>query len=240
MTTWLGMRGAAVVLAVIATMGGHAAQAQAQAATTLLNLSASGEVQAPPDMASLAVGVETTAATAAEAMRQNAAAMIRMLAAIKSAGPLPRDLRTSGLNLAPQYVYEPNRPPRMTGYQASNQLTVTVRDLARVGAVADAAVAAGAGTIGQISFGIADPVAPENSARLAAVKALEDKAALYAQAVGYRIVRLVSLSEGETFSPGPRPVPMMAMRAAVAEATPVEPGEMKVKIEVSGPFELAR
>ena len=208
-------------------------------ATTTLNLSATGESHAAPDLANLNLGVDTLRATAGAAMRDNAAQMTKVIAALKAAGLPDKDLRTSNLSLSPQYVYEPNVPARLSGYQASNQIQLVVRDLTRVGAVADAVVSAGATTIGQISFGLGNPLAAENSARVAAVKALQDKAALYAQATGYHIVRLVNLSEGAPYSPGPQPMAMMAS-ARVASPTPVEAGESTVRIDIVGVFELAR
>ena len=218
----------------------QSAAPSAMFAATTVTISAFGEAEAAPDMASLSLGVETAAPTAAQAMSDNAASMARVIAAIKAAGVKDRDLRTSSLSLAPQYVYEQSRPARLTGYQASNQLAVTVRDLARLGPIADAAVAAGATNVGQIDFSLADPLATQNSARVAAVKALEDKAALYAQAVGYHIVRLVNLTEGAASSPGPRPFAMTAMRAGAPTPTPVEAGELKMRVDVTGVFELGR
>lgn len=240
------MKTALAAALAFAVLGGGLAQAQegpppgAFAATTL-RLSAAGEVRVAPDMASLSLGVETAAPTAEGAMRANAQKMSEVTAALKRAGIGPADLQTSSLSLSPQYAYEQGKPPRLTGYQASNQLSVTVRDLARVGAIADAAVTSGANTVGQITFGLAEPTATEDRARVAAVKALEDKAALYARTTGYQIKRLVSLSEGAPMEIGPRPVPMMAMRAAAATPnTPVEAGEMNTRVEVSGVFELTR
>ena len=133
------------------------------------------------------------------------------MAALKKAGIAAKDIQTSGLNLSPQYVYEQNQPPRLTGYQASNQVTVTVHDLTKLGAAVDATVNAGANQVNGISFGLNDPTAAENAAREDAVKALQAKADLYAKATGYRIGRLVSLSEGGGYTPQP-PMPMMAMR----------------------------
>ncbi|MGI8841006.1 MAG: SIMPL domain-containing protein [Caulobacteraceae bacterium] len=238
---------AGAVGALLAASAPLAAAAQMPAATdrafaaTTLSLSAFGEAKVAPDMATIALGVETTAPSAAAAMRANAERMARVVAALKSAGIEGRDLQTSNLSLSPQYGYEQNRPARLTGYQASNQLTVTVRDLTRLGAAADAVVGAGANTIDSIAFGLANPVSAENTARIAAVKALEDKAALYAQAVGYRIGRLVNLSEGGGYAPSPpRPMPMMAMRAEAAAPTPVETGELNVRIDITGVFELAK
>ncbi len=237
---------ALVVLLVASAPLAAAAQVSAAAsdpafAATTLSLSAYGEARMAPDMATISLGVETTAPTAAGAMRANAEQMARVVAALKGAGIEGRDLQTANLSLSPQYAYEQNRPARLTGYQASNQLTVRVTDLARLGTVADAVVAAGANTISAIAFGLTNPVSAENTARIAAVKALEDKAALYAQAVGYRINRLVNLSEGGGYAPSPpRPMPMMAMRAEAASPTPVEAGEVNVRIDITGVFELAR
>jgi uncharacterized protein YggE len=209
-------------------------------AATTLSLSASGEVKAAPDMATITLGVDTSAGSAAQAMSANAERMARVIATLKGAGVAERDLRTSALSLSPQTVYEEGHAPRLTGYQASNQLTVTIRDLGRIGAVADAVVAAGATNVGAITFGLADPLATENAARAAAVKALQDKASFYAQATGYRVARLVNLSEGAPDESGPRPMgPLMAMRAKAAP-TPVEAGELDVEVDVSGIFELGR
>lgn len=206
-------------------------------AATTLNLSAYGEARVSPDMASIVLGVSNEAPTASEAFRANATKMAAVVAALKKAGIADRDLQTSNLSLNPQYVYEQNQPPRLTGYQASNQLTITVNDLAKLGAVVDATVGAGATNVGQISFGLKNPVSAENTARVAAVKALQDKAALYASATGYHINRLVSLSEGGGYVPSPRPpMPMLAMKAEAA--TPIETGELKVRVDITGLFEL--
>ena len=204
-----------------------------------LTIAALGEAKAVPDMASLVIGVQTTAATAGEAMARNAQRAARVIAALKAAGVQGPDLRTSSIGLSPQMVYEQDKPPRLTGYQASNQLTATVRDLARLGPVVDALAAAGASDIGQISFGLANPAAAEAAARAAAVRALDDKAAQYASATGYRIGRLAALTEGAPEEAGPRPMPMMAMRAAAAP-TPVEAGEETVRVDVTGVFELTK
>jgi uncharacterized protein YggE len=208
-------------------------------AATTLSLDASGEVRTSPDMATITIGVDTVAPSAGQAMNANASRMSKVIATLKSAGLEPRDLQTSNLSLSPQTVDQEGQAPRVTGYRATDELSVTVRDLGRIGPIADAVVGAGATNIGQISFGLADPLAAENAARLAAVKALQDKATLYAQATGYRIARLVNLTEGSAETPTPfQPRPMMAMRAMAP--TPVETGDVSVRVEVSGLFELSR
>ncbi len=207
---------------------------------TTLNLSAYGETHVAPDMASINLGVNTEAPTAGAALQANATQMGRIMAALKKAGIADKDIQTSNLNLSAQYDYVQNQTPKLRGYQAQNQVTVVVHDLTRLGAAVDATVGAGANQVNGISFGLSDPTAAENTARQAAVKALAAKASLYAGATGYRIARMVSLSEGGGYAPAP-PQPMYAMaRMAKADTTSVAPGELDVRIDINGVYELAK
>jgi len=232
-------------------LAGSAAAASAQTTTpvvadtmfraTTLNLSAYGETRVAPDMATISLGVQNEAPTAAQAIRDNAIKMSRVIAALKKAGLSDREIQTSSLSLNPQYVYQENLPPRLTGYQASNQVTVIVHELNRAGEMVDATVNAGADTVGGISFGIDNPLQAENAARLEAVDALRAKAELYAKAMGYRVARLVTMNEGSSYAPPPPPMPMMAMAKMERDAsTPVSAGEMKVRVDVSATYELTR
>ena len=240
---------AAAVSALLAAGAAPAAMAQTAPAlatadsafrATTLNLSAYGETRTAPDTATISLGVTSDAPQAAAAMAANARQMSQVLAALKRGGIAARDIQTSQISLEPQYAYEQNLPPRLTGYRATNQVVVTVRDLARLGQAVDATVGAGANQLGAVSFGLDDPTAAENTAREAAVKALAAKADLYARATGYRLLRLVSLSEAGAFVP-PAPIPMVAMAARFEKAqTPVAPGEMRVRIDVTGVYELTR
>lgn len=234
-----------LALATAAAAPAALAQAPSPAADSLfrattLNLSAHGETKVQPDMATITLGVSTDGKTAADALSANAQRMTAVLASLKKAGIAERDIQTSNLNLNPQYTYVQNQPPQLTGYQASNQVSVTVRDLKRLGAAVDATVGAGANQVNGISFGLDDPTAAENAARETAVKALAAKADLYAKATGYRIARLVSLSEGTASYPRPI-VPMAEFAAARMKAdTPVAAGELDVRIDVTGLYELTR
>jgi uncharacterized protein YggE len=208
--------------------------------STTLSLSAFGETRIAPDQATITLGVTTEGAGAAEAMQRNRDRMGAAVAALKAQGIEARDIQTSGLNLNAQYTYAQNQPPKLSGYQASNTVSVTVRDLARLGAVVDAVVQAGANQANGIAFGLSNPQAAEDQARRAAVNALSAKAGLYAEATGYRVSRLVSLSEGGGYTPQP-PRPLAMARMAVAEApTAIEPGELRVRIDVTGMYELGR
>lgn len=207
---------------------------------TTLSLSAYGETRTAPDMATISLGVQTDAPTAAEALRANALKMNQVIAALKRGGIADKDIQTSGLNVSPQYVYQENLPPKLTGYQVSNQVTIVVHDLTRLGQAVDASVNAGANTVGGISFGLEDSDKAENAARLDAVKNLQAKANLYAQAMGYRVARLVTLSEGGSYASPPPPMPMAFAARDKAESTPIQAGELKVRIDINATFELVR
>jgi uncharacterized protein YggE len=237
------------VLGLALTAGAFAARAEvapssatsAAFGATTLSLGAYGETKLAPDMAGINLGVVTEAHTAAQAMSDNAAQMVKVLAALKAGGIAARDIHTSGLSLNPQYAYEQGQPPRLTGYQASNQLTVTVHDLARLGAAIDASVGAGATQVNGISFSLADATPAENAARELAVHALQAKAELYARATGYRLSRLVSLNEGGVAGVRLPPLPIPAVQSRMqAVSTTVAPGELTVRIDITGLYELAR
>jgi uncharacterized protein YggE len=224
-----------------AALPAQAQSADAAFRATTFNLSATGETKVVPDLATITLGVQNEAPTAAGALSANAVQMNRVIAALKKAGVAERDIQTSNLNVNPQYVYVENQPPRLNGYQASNQVTVQVRDLSKLGASVDATVGAGATNVGGISFGLQDPQAAEDAARQDAVKALKAKVDLYARATGYSVVRLVSLNEGGGYTPSPPPMPMFAANMRMkADSSPVAAGELKVRIDVSATYEMAK
>lgn len=207
---------------------------------TTLNLSGYGETKIAPDMASISLGVNTEAVTAADALSANAARMNKVMAALTAAGIAAKDIQTSNLSLNAQYDYENNQAPKLRGYQASNTVTIIVRDLTKLGAAVDATVRAGANQVNGISFGVSNPEAAENAARQKAVKALMAKANLYATASGYKVSRLVSLSESGGYQQ-PQPMPMMAMaRMEKDGASPIAGGEMSLRIDVSAVYELSK
>lgn len=208
---------------------------------TTVSISAAGEVSRKPDMATITAGVQTDADTASAAMSQNASAMQGVYAALRSAGVAERDMQTSNLSLQPRYDYSRNdgSPPRVTGYTASNQLNVTVRDLENLGTTMDAVVSQGGNTISGISFGLDDPAEARDEARRRAISKAMERANLYASATGYRVARIVTISEDTVQSPGP--MPMMNMRAESADAsTEVSSGEVGYSVNVNVLFELRK
>ena len=166
--------------------------------------------------------------------------MTRVMAALRKSGVAERDIQTSGLNLQAQYDYVQNEPPKLRGYQATNRVTVNINDLTKVGTTADAVVAAGVNQIDGISFGLKDPKTAEDQARRLAVQALQAKARLYAEALGVQLGGIRSLNEGGGYTPQP-PMPVFAMarmQSAGADSTPVSAGELSVKIDITGVYDI--
>lgn len=215
------------------------AQTMAQAALngTRLEISVRGEVKRVPDVAVISTGVVTQSADAATVMRDNAAQMARVLAALKRAGVADKDVTTSAVNLSPQYRYNNNQPPVITGYQANNQVTVRFRDITRSGAILDALVKEGSNEINGPSLTIDKPEEALDEARIAAITAGRARAEVYANAAGMKIKRIISISENDGMSVVPRP--MMTMMAKSAEAdTVIMPGEQSLGMTVTMVFEL--
>ncbi|MEM5516731.1 SIMPL domain-containing protein [Henriciella sp. AS95] len=208
---------------------------------TTLQISASGEVSRAPDIATITAGVQTEAKTASEAMSQNASRMDGVYSALQTAGVANRDMQTSNLSLQPSYDYS-NRdgsPPRVTGYTASNQLTVKVRDLDNLGTTMDAIVTQGGNTISGLQFGLDDPSEARDEARRQAIQKAVQRANLYAEATGYRVARIVTISESS--GGGYQPMPMMSVRAESAEdSTQVSGGEVGYSVNVNVTFELRK
>nr|WP_295664186.1 SIMPL domain-containing protein [Polymorphobacter sp.] len=202
-----------------------------------LTVSAEGHTNRAPDVADLSGGVVTTAATAAGAMAANATQMSAVVAAVRKAGIAERDIQTSGLSLAPQYKYADNQPPVLTGYQATNSVSLRVRKLNDAGRLVDALVAAGANQISGPNFRIDAADAALDEARISAVATARARADLYAKAAGLHVKRIVSISESGGEGPVIRPMAMM-MRAKGADSTPVVPGEVSLSITVNMVFEV--
>lgn len=211
----------------------------------VVTLNVTESVEAAPDIATVGTGVQTRAPTAQAAMQQNAAQTEKLIAALAKAGIAKKDIQTSGINLNAQYDYS-NRDgqpsaPRFIGYEASNQLTVKLRDVKRVGASLDAMVAAGATNLNGPTFTIEDPSPLHVQARGQALKSAKAQADFYAQAAGYRTARLVSISESN--SGGQPPMPMLQsarFKADAAPVTPVEPGQVSASVTLTVQYALER
>ena len=199
------------------------ALAPAQAAEKLVTVTGEATVAVAPDTAMIRLGVSTQEKTAREASEANARQMTAVLAAIKDTGVADRDIQTSRLSLQPQYDPNKSGTARLTGFQASNQVTVRIRDIDKLPTVLDRAITAGANEMSGIEFVVSEQSKLLDQARDDAIADARRKAELYAKAAGAKLGRVVSITE-EGSAPPPRPI--QALRAG---AVPIAPGEQTLK-----------
>ncbi|MXO59490.1 DUF541 domain-containing protein [Altererythrobacter salegens] len=234
----------AIPLIALTALASPAAAAEIQIAVQnpVVELSASETVTSKPDIATVSSGVTTEAQTAVEAMRLNADAMDAVIKRIKALGIDADDIQTTGINLGARYDYDQQAQRQVfRGYQASNRVSVTLRNVARAGEVLDALVAAGATDVGGPDFSLADDSAQRAQARKAAFDHAKAQATQYAVWSGYTGVQLLEVDESvsQTAPPPPFP-PTVRMQAAEAKATPVEPGLVTTQANLTVKFEMTR
>lgn len=228
-----------LALAICATAIATSAVLPAAAEPTPREITVTGSatVNAVPDIATVTAGVETQAPTATAALKANSDAMASVFTALETAGVGERDMQTSELSLNPVFQSDPDgsgSTPQVVAYQASNLVTVLVRDVARLGTTIDALAEAGANRLYGVSFDIDEPGAALDEAQQAAVADARRKAELLATAAGVRLGPVISISEGG----GRGPMPMRA-RMGMAMEAPVASGTVELGADVTVIFALA-
>ncbi|MBO9668912.1 MAG: SIMPL domain-containing protein [Sphingobium sp.] len=235
---------AALLLTTPATVLAQTTTAPLELTGPVVTLSVTESVDAAPDKATVNTGVETRALTAKAAMAQNATQIDALIAALLKSGIERKDIQTSGINLNPQYDYANRKDgegPRFIGYQANNNLTVTIRKLDKAGDIIDAMVGAGATNINGPAFGITDTSKLEEQARTKAVKTAQTRANFYALAAGYRGAKLLSISETGEFSPPPIAYEArLSVAAPAAAKTSVEPGQLSTSVTLNFRYMLEK
>ncbi len=225
-----------------------------------------GNVTLKPDLAVISAGVEATALTVNEARQKAAAAMQKVMDALKKSGIEEKDIQTTYYNIYPQYTYrqitkcdpvQPMPEPRdgaayypekgcyqqgeqvLTGYMVNNQVTVKIRNLDNAGAAVDAVAAAGGDLVRLhgISFTLQDPNAAQAKAREAAVKDAMDKAKQFASLTGVGLGKLVYITESGSYVPNAQYAKAMDVRAE-GVATTIQPGTLDVSVYVQAVFAI--
>jgi uncharacterized protein YggE len=204
----------------------------------MISVSGEGTVSVPPDLAVVDGGVTTDAKTAREAAEANNAAMAKVLTALKSAGIAEKDMQTSRLSLFPQYAQQtrPNPGPNVvSGYRASNRVTIRVRDVTKVAGAIDTLVSSGANEVGGINFMVTKASQLLDDARTQAIADARRKAEIYAKAAGVTLGAPINISEDS----GSAPAPMMLRKmAADVASAPVAQGEEVLRVNVSVSWEI--
>ena len=207
--------------------------------TRSVTVSGHGKVTVKPDTAILSLGVSVTASKANDALRQAATKADTLIKVLTSAGVSKDDIATSGVSLYPQYD---NTGRIISGYNASNSMTVTIRKLGDAGTIIDAAAALVGNeiNIGGISFYVNDTEAVLGAARAAAITNAKARADQYAGAANATVGAVMTISE--VSSPVIGPIYYQNASAdragAPAASTPVSPGTQDLTIDVTVVYEL--
>ncbi len=205
---------------------------------TRIIVTGEGSVEAAPDMATITLGVTAQHKSARGAMDEVSTGVARLLERMVAADIAQRDMQTSGLSLGPIWDgvrYGSSGNPEIVGFNASNTVTVRVRDLPALGGLLDSLFEDGANSFSGLSFGLQDPRPALDDARRKAVADARAKAELYAEAAGVSLGRVVSISEEGGGAP---PMPMYRMEAAMADSVPVAAGELAITARVTVVWEI--
>jgi len=207
--------------------------------TSTITVPGRGIVRVHPDVASIRLGVAIVRPTAGDARAAAAATMTAVVAALEAGGVARGDLRTALVGLDAVREYSGEGAPRVTGYQLTNTVEATVRDVETVGALIDAALAAGATSMDGLAFRLADPTDALTEARRAAVADARARAETLAAEAAVGLGRVVEIVEGGAAPPGP-PRPFAELRAKLTAdvATPVEAGTDELEVVVSVSFAI--
>ncbi|HEX7117608.1 MAG TPA: SIMPL domain-containing protein [Longimicrobiales bacterium] len=240
----IGLAAAAPILAAPAdarAQQGPPAPVPVPVSEQTVTVAAAGRVTREPDRAELSLAVETFAATAQEAAAANADKMQALLDALRRLGLDDDDIETMSYQLHPEYDFtpgEPRRPgeQRLVGYRARNMVRVTIDEIARVGEVIDAAIAAGADRVHGVAFRLSDPEEARQDAIRDAIAKARLEAETIAGAIGRTLGPVLAVTTTGVFQP---PIVMARMEsAAVAAPTPIEPGELDITASVTMVFRL--
>lgn len=209
--------------------------AHAETLPRTITISASGYVSATPNIANISLGVITEADTAKAALDDNTKRFRAVLAAIKGQGVASKDIMTEQFRVSPVYERVKKRSGnhrRIVGFQVQNSANITVRDIQRTGTVIDQATQAGANQIGRIEFTVSKMELKLDFARQEAMRNAIRRAKLFAQEAGARLGAVQTITE-QFHSSGRRPRPVYRQAASMA-AAPIEAGEQKLGVTVTG------
>jgi uncharacterized protein YggE len=228
-----------------------AASAFAQPVTTsreaapidTISVSGTGHVSLTPDRFSFTATVQTMAPTVEEAVNDNNQKTAAAIAALKAAGAKAEEIQTSNFSIFPQQDYsqqQQGKPPRVIGYQVSNSITVTRKQVSDAGRLLQAAISAGVNQTSGLSFSVSDPSRGRDEGLRAAFAEARAKASLFATAAGRTLGPAMSIIEGGSQTPQPRPMMARNVMAAqvVSAEVPVESGTTELTFTVSVVFAM--
>jgi uncharacterized protein YggE len=227
----------AALLLLAVGVGGRVASAQSPGGSPPLPTiaaSATGEAKLTPDRATVYVGVQSRAASAAVAARENAQRQTAVIAAIIAVGIPRQQISTENYSVSPETRFDQSTQKSIvTGYVVNNVVRVDVSRVDQVAPVIDAALGKGANQINSLDFFASNSDDARHHALADAISIARGDAETMARAAGGSLGALVELSTSQDM---PRPV--FRATASAAVATPIEPGEQTIRVSVAGRWQF--
>ena len=201
-----------------------------------------GEAFGKPDRAVVRLGAIAQAQKASDAQQQVNRQAKQVQEKLLELGIWEHAMQTVGLTLSPVYEHNEQRPgqveQRIIGYQATNTIQVQLEEMDKIGPIVDAALAAGANQLEGVWFELKDDTAQRREAIQKAVAEAREKAIAIEQATGTQLTGIIEIVEGGVDVVRPMMMQRMAEFAA-ADATPIQPGQVRVEATVSIRYRLA-
>ncbi len=201
-----------------------------------------GVVNIEPNVARANIGVEVLRPTVDEAAAENAAIVEALLATLRELGIADADIQTSGYNVfAERYGAGGPVSEEEVQYRVSNSVTVIIRDLDQVGEVLDASIKAGANNIYGVEFLLDDATAVRSEARALAVENAQATAKELATLNGVQVGKILAISEVVGGAGGfyNNSISSFQIGMGGAERTPIQPGQLRLSMQLQLTYELA-
>lgn len=219
------------------TLSGCDVSPTVQANARQVTVVGSGEVKGVPDTLTADIGIEVIAPDANAAMNQTSQRQQAVIDMLKARGIDETDIATRAVNLQPQT----GDNSAITGYRASNSITVTIRELSTAPGLLAAVVNAGGNSarINSVSYSIDDDSKLLGDARARAFEDARARAQQYADLSGLALGKIISISEAPgSDGPLPKQSPVPIPQGAMAADVPLQPGEQTVSFSVTATWEL--
>ena len=236
--------GALLIAIAVAAKGGAAASpsvvVQGNSSGPVPGILTTGDatVKIRPNLAIITVGVTTQATTAADAQSQAADRVARILDRAKALGIADKDTKSGGYSIQPQYAYAQGAAPRITGYQATQQVVLSYRKVDEAGKALDTLVQNDGATNASLQFSLEDPKAAQADARAKAIADARAKAQAMADAAGVKVGSVLSVSD-QSSSVGPYQAYDRSTAGAPAAAqTQIPVSDLDIVIHVTVQFSI--
>lgn len=208
-----------------------------EASARTINVTGYGEVNVVPDIGYLYLGVTTENSTLDEAQKNNSTTINKVIEAVKKAGVVSEDIKTSNYSINPKYNYDDKTgTSTIIGYTVNSTLNVTVKDIASIGNIIDTAIASGANISNGVTFGVSNYEKYYNEALTNAILNAKSKAQAIATALDVKLSTLTTITENSNGIPIEYPISYDSAslkNIGGSEGTTIETGVYKIGANVS-------